>query len=86
VLIYSGFKHAVVIERMRQTYLTEEGALRLVEHGVNAVDCEPSGIEHTPNGKDAGWYSTNAEHPSPAAQSRPPRRRYIIEARRTSTR
>jgi len=62
VLIYSGFKDAVVTERMRQTYLTGEGAHWLVERGIKALGCEPLGIEHTPNGKDAGSYSKEREH------------------------
>jgi kynurenine formamidase len=79
VLIYSGFKDAVVTERMRQTYLTEEGALWLVERGVKAVGCEPSGIEHTPNGRDAGWYFKDAENPWPAHRALLRNDVYIIE-------
>ena len=38
-----------------------------------------SGIEHTPNGKDAGWYSKEAEHPWPAHRALLRNDVYIIE-------
>jgi len=50
VLIYSGYRDVTETERIRQTYLTPEGARWLVERGVHAVGCEPAGMEHVPDG------------------------------------
>ena len=80
VLIYSGYRDAVENERMRQTYLTEEAALWLVERGAKAVGCEPSGIEHTPNGMFVqGWYKKGAKNPWPAHNALLRNNVYIIE-------
>ena len=80
VLIYSGFQDAVASERMRQTYLTEEAALWLVERGAKAVGVEPSGIEHTPNGMyEHGWYKKGATNPWPAHNALLRNDVYIIE-------
>lgn len=80
VLIYSGYVDAVEHRRMRQTYLTEEAAVWLVERGVKAVGCEPSGIEHTPQGLfEHGWYRKEAVHPWPAHRALLANDVYIVE-------
>jgi arylformamidase len=80
VLIYSGYQDAVAGKRMRQTYLTEEAALWLVDRGVKAVGCEPSGIEHTPSGVFVnGWYKKGAENPWPAHNALLRNDIYIVE-------
>ena len=80
VLIYSGFHDARASARMRQTYLTEEAALWLVERGVKAVGVEPSGVEHTPNGMyEQGWYKKGATNPWPAHHALLRNDVYIIE-------
>ena len=50
VLIHSGWQDVEPDTRIRQTYVTPEGAEWLVERGVHAVGCEPAGIEHVPDG------------------------------------
>jgi kynurenine formamidase len=46
VLIYSGFRDCGPEDRVRQTFVTPDGARWLVERGVRAVGCEPGGLEH----------------------------------------
>lgn len=80
VLIYSGYHDAIAGQRMRQTYLTEEAALWLVDRGVKSVGVEPSGIEHTPDGMYVhGWYKLGAENPWPAHNALLRNDVYIIE-------
>ncbi len=79
VLIYSGFHDARAAERMRQTYLTEDAALWLVERGAKAVGVEPSGLEHTPDGMERGWYEKGAPDPWPAHNALLRNDVYIIE-------
>ncbi|MCY4085674.1 MAG: cyclase family protein [Actinomycetia bacterium] len=80
VLIYSGFEDAAASERMRQTHLTEEAALWLIERGVKSVGVEPSGIEHTPDGMYVhGWYKKGAANPWPAHNALLGNDVYIIE-------
>ncbi len=82
VLIYSGWQDVEPDARIRQTYLTPEGAEWLVERGVHAVGCEPAGIEHVPDGLFVHeWYDKNTPHlPSwPAHQILLKAEIYIIE-------
>ena len=82
VLIYSGWQDVDPDARIRQTYLTPEGAEWLVERGVHAVGCEPAGIEHVPEGLHTyQWYDKNTTNlPSwPAHQVLLKRDVYIIE-------
>ena len=82
VLIYSGWQDVEPDARIRQTYLTAEGANWLVERGVHAVGCEPAGIEHVPDGLFTyEWYDKNTTNlPSwPAHQALLREDVYIIE-------
>ena len=82
VLIYSGWQDVEPDARIRQTYLTPEGAEWLVNCGVHAVGCEPAGIEHVPDGLFTyEWYDKNtANLPSwPAHQVLLKSDVYIIE-------
>jgi kynurenine formamidase len=64
VLIHSGYRDVKAGERIRQTYLTVEGAEWLVERGVHAVGCEPAGIEHVPDGYfTKRWYDKDTPNP-----------------------
>lgn len=82
VLIYSGWQDVSADARIKQTYLTVEGAEWLVERGVHAVGCEPAGIEHVPNGFFKNeWYDKSTTNlPSwPAHQALLRHDVYIIE-------
>ncbi len=82
VLIYSGWQDVEPDTRIRQTYLTVEGAEWLVERGVHAVGCEPAVIEHVPDGLFTyEWYDKNTTNlPSwPAHQALLKEDVYIIE-------
>jgi arylformamidase len=82
VLIYSGYVDANPGERVRQTYLTPQGAEWLVERGVHAIGCEPAGLEHVWNGYFVDrWYEKNTPNPPawPAHQILLSNDVYIIE-------
>jgi arylformamidase len=82
VLIYSGYRDVTETERLRQTYLTVDGAQWLVDRGVHAVGCEPAGIEHVPEGLfKYHWYEKDTPNlPSwPAHQVLLSNDVYIIE-------
>jgi kynurenine formamidase len=82
VLIYSGYRDVTETERIRQTYLTPEGAQWLVDRGVHAVGCEPAGMEHVPDGLfKYRWYEKDTPNlPSwPAHQVLLSKDVYIIE-------
>jgi arylformamidase len=65
VLIYSGYRDVEsASDRIKQTYLTPEAAQWLVDRGVNAVGCEPAGIEHLPDGYFVHrWYAKDTPDP-----------------------
>ena len=55
VLIRSGFVDAGAGVRMRQSYLTPEAAMWLVERGAAAVGVEPASVDHVRDGYLRGW-------------------------------